>query len=190
MPNTPADIAAGSSQSFVFGITPVTTLNAAEVALTFACVNAPAATSVFGLNTLSLSAAATPTPDLVAIGATLSNDGVVAVPVGGVSAFATAAVNIGAGGDITASADDNGRDLPLALTICRTNPSTGACTVPAQAAGAAISAIGANEIATFAVFVRATGAVPFDPANNRLFLRLRSADGVTRGATSVAVRTP
>jgi protein involved in polysaccharide export with SLBB domain len=43
---------------------------------------------------------------------------------------------------------------------------------------------------TFAVFVNASGAVPFDPAANRIFVRFKDAGGVTRGATSVAVKTP
>ena len=45
-----------------------------------------------------------------------------------------------------------------------------------------------NDSATYAVFAQATGAIPFDPANRRIFLRL-SSGGIVRGATSVAVTT-
>ena len=49
--------------------------------------------------------------------------------------------------------------------------------------------INANATPTFGVFVAGTATVPFDPANNRIFVRFKDAGLVTRGATSVAVRT-
>lgn len=42
---------------------------------------------------------------------------------------------------------------------------------------------------TFAIFIGAAGTVPFDPARNRVFVRFNDSAGVTRGSTSVAVRT-
>jgi len=47
----------------------------------------------------------------------------------------------------------------------------------------------ANATATFSIFVRGSGTVTFDPANNRVFVRFTDALAVTRGATSVAVQT-
>jgi len=75
----------------------------------------------------------------------------------------------------------------------------GATSLDAAAAIASLAASGARVIVddvtftdqpTFAVFVSGTGsAVAFDPKGNRIFFRLRDAGQVTRGATSVAMRT-
>ena len=52
----------------------------------------------------------------------------------------------------------------------------------------------ANKIApdatpTFAIFATASGAIPFQPAANRIFVAF-AANGETAGRTSVAVNTP
>ena len=186
-PDTPVDIAPGATQGFVFAITPQGAMRATEIAPVFDCANTAPAPSHAGLNTFILSAASTAPPDLVAIGVTPSGDGVVRIPGrDGIGFFAVAAVNIGSGGTITASADDGGRDLPLSIRVCETN------------AGGEWIACGDSLTRTFApdetvyytVLVSGTGRrVAFDPAANRLFLRLQAA-GMTVGATNVAVTTP
>jgi alpha-tubulin suppressor-like RCC1 family protein len=189
-PDTPQTIAAGAAQSFFFAVTPLIDLNSSELAIVFDCANTPTTVTVPGLNTLLLSASSTPSPDLISIGSTPSGDGIANIPgATGSTAFGAATVNIGAAGTITASVDDNGKGLALTASLCVTNPTTGACTNPATPAATATFALAANASATVAVFVTGTGNVPFDPGANRLFLRFKTADGVTRGATSVAVRT-
>jgi hypothetical protein len=186
-PNTPVDIAPGATQGFVFGITPSQAMAATEIPLVFDCANTAPAPSNPGLNSFILSAAATAPPDLLAIGASPSSDGVVRMPSStGIGFFASAAVNIGSAGALTVSADDGGRGLPLTLQVCETTPA-GEWIV---CGNSLTRTIGAAQTAYYTVFATGTGQpIAFDPANNRLFLRF-AANGTTVGATNVAVTAP
>ncbi len=140
-----------------------------------------------------LSASDIPVPDVVALAATCkSNDGIpltVNIPGNtGTGAFAVATYNVGTAGDLTVTADTNGGSLPVSLTVCQTNPVTGACLAPPS--GSVVATMGAGATATFSLFVKGSGtAIPFDPATKRIFVRFKDGSNVTRGATSVAVRT-
>jgi hypothetical protein len=187
-PNTPANIAAGVAQSFVFAITPTAPIAPTEVEFSFDCENTDPAPINVGLNTLLLSASSTPVPDIVALAATLSNDGIVNIAgTNGTGAFAVATVNVGASTSITASADTGSAALPLIINLCQTDPATGACI---SGIGPTVTTtINANATPTFGIFVQGNGNIPFDPAANRIFVRFEDGGGVTRGSTSVAVRT-
>jgi hypothetical protein len=52
-----------------------------------------------------------------------------------------------------------------------------------------MTTINANATPTFGIFIQGNGNVTFDPAANRIFVRFKDSGGVTRGSTSVAVRT-
>jgi hypothetical protein len=186
--NTPVDIAAGASQSYVFAVAPTAPFNPTNVVLGFTSTNTNPAQTISGVNTLLLSASATPVPDIVALAATATNDGIVDIPgPSGTGAFAVATVNVGASSAITATANTGNTPLPLTISLCQTDPQSGQC----------ISAIGpsvtfqdnAGATPTVAVFVTGNGTVPFDPANNRIFVEFLDPTGTVRGATSVAVRT-
>jgi hypothetical protein len=185
--NTPVDIAAGGSQSYVFAFTPTGPFSPTDVQLTFDCTNTDPAPVTVGLNTLLLVADSNPVPDIVALGATLTGDGIVNVE-NNSGVFSVATVNVGVTGGITASVDTG---LPqLSIALCETNPATGVCINPTTPTTTPVTtSIAAGATPTFAFFVTSTGSVAFDPANNRIFVRFEDAGGVTRGATSVAVRT-
>ena len=100
--------------------------------------------------------------------------------------FAVATSNVGTGGSLTVSADTGSATLPVGITLCQTNPATSVCL--ASPTPTVATQINANATPTFGIFVAGTGTVPFDPANNRVFVRFKDAGGVTRGSTSVAVR--
>lgn len=184
-PNTPATIPPGQFQTFVVSLVPRAPISATEVQFKFACANTASAVSYVGVNTLLLTASSSPTPDMVALAATASLDGIVHVH-NGLGAFAVASVNMGASAGITASVDTNGVALPIELTICMSNPVNGQCLVgPAQNVTVPVNG---GDTPTFSIFVRANGAVGFDPAANRVFVRFKNG-AATVGTTSVAVVT-
>ena len=186
--NTPVSIPANGNQSYVFAITPTAVIAPTDVPIVASCSNSPNAPTVTGLTTLLLSASATPVPDVIALAATASNDGIVNIPgATGTGAFAVATVNVGISLVGTVTGDTGAASLPVNISICQTNPVNGQCLLPPSSAVAVV--IAQNQTPTFSVFVQGSGNVPFDPANNRIFLRFKDATSVTRGSTSVAART-
>jgi hypothetical protein len=187
-PNTPVSIAAGAAQDFLLGFTPTSAFPPTTVELSFTCAGTGAAPATVGIDTILLSASASPVPDIVAIAATDSNDGIVDLPGAvGAGAFAVATVDLGAASAITVSANTGAAALPVTVTLCQTVPSTGQCVAAPGASVATTIAAGATP--TFAVFVQASGTVPFLPAVNRVFVQFQDAAGTVRGSTSVALRT-
>jgi hypothetical protein len=189
-PNTPVSIGPGAPRTYVFSLTPTAAFAATDVQLRFACANADPAAVLTGINTLLLSASTTPTPDVIALAATVSRDGIANIPgPSGTGAFAVASANVGSAGTITVTTDTGSVTVPVTVTLCQTNPSTSACLQPPGST--TTTAIGAGATPTFAVFVAGSGtAVPFSPAVNRVFVRFRdSASNAVLGATSVAIKT-
>src|SRR5262245_4323930 len=126
-PNTPVKIAAGAAQTYVVALTSSAPITPTDVQLDFECSNNNPALILPGLNTLFFAASNSPLPDIVALAATTSNDGILNIPgTNGSGAFAVATVNVGASATMTASADTGGASLPVNLFICETNPGTGA----------------------------------------------------------------
>ena len=187
-PNTPVDIPPGAAQSFILGLTPNSPVDPTDVQFSFECTNANPAPIHSGVNTLLFAASTTQVPDIVALAATLNNDGIVNIPgTNGTGVFAVAAVNVGAGDSLTVSADAGGVILPANIFICQTDPQTSACLSPPDTS--VPTTILTNETPTFGIFVAAAGDVAFVPETNRVFVRFKDSGGATRGLTSVAVRS-
>ncbi len=161
--NQPVDIPANGSKNFVFGVTPTAAFSA-DIPLIFDCENKVPVVSQSGLNTFLLSASATATPDMVAIGATPTNDGISSIPGNtGTTFFAAAVVNIGSAGAITVNVDDGGRGLAAGALVCQSDPLTAACINPAAPASSVSFNSTTNQVATFTIQVTGTGNVPVRP---------------------------
>jgi hypothetical protein len=101
--------------------------------------------------------------------------------------FAVASVNLGVAAVVTVTVDWGDITLPVSLTICQTNPTTGAC-LDAPTTSITVM-IAANTTPTFGFFVTAESALPFFPSHVRAFVRFRDSTGNVRGSTSIALTT-
>jgi len=185
--DTPIDIPAGAAQSFVFAITPGGEFTGADIPIDFFCSNRASAESTNSLNTLFFSAVDGTTPDIIALSATASSDGIVNVPADTlIGAFSVAAANVGAAGTVTVTGEPSAASIPATVSVCETNPVTAACL--AAPAASVVSTLAANGTATFSFFVTQSATIPADLANTRIIARFREG-GSINGSTSVAVRT-
>ncbi len=187
-PNTPVSIAGNGSQSFLLTFTSASAFIQPGIPLTYRCDNVAQAAVTTGLNTVDLYFAQLPIPDVIALEAT-ATPGVVEIPVsqGGGAAFAVATANVGIAQTLTVRTDTGSATLPVALSVCQTNPADGSCLAPPAPTVQVDFDAGATP--TFSVFAVASGAIPFDPAHARLFVRFEDSSGTSYGATSVAVAT-
>ncbi|HEV2676789.1 MAG TPA: hypothetical protein VGV37_19845 [Aliidongia sp.] len=181
------DLAKGASQTMVLTIVGNTSETFAQVQPVVQCSKGGttvSSTPIDGLNTILFSADTQAGPDVIALVATPSGDGVLRIQGNGAAAFAVAVSNVGAAADtIWARVDTGGSALPMTASICQTG-TDGQCL--AAAGSTATLSLAENATATFAVFVQANGQLPFAPANARVYV---SFDDVltVRGETSVAV---
>jgi YVTN family beta-propeller protein len=187
--NAPVTIAANGSQSFVLSFQSTAAATASLQPLLFVCNGTNYAPIFLGVNTIDLQFSATAVPDVIAVAATVTGNGILSVPLSSQQqgAFAVASDNVGSSAAITVTADTGSATLPLNITLCQTNPSTAQCLAPP--APTVTLAFASAATPTFSIFVAATGAVAFSPAVSRVFLRFLDDNGVSHGSTSVAVQT-
>jgi len=176
----------GVAQSLVFTLRPNVALEQEELAFAATC-KLGSAPVVAGTNTLLMSAETTQPPDVVALVATLDNDGILKLPAdGAASAFSVASINLGSADAYSVRPVVTGAALD-AVSICQTNPVSGAClATPTEAVAVTINT---GQTPTFGVFVANQSRVTFAPAVNRLFVQFEDNTGAVRGRTSVAIVT-
>jgi hypothetical protein len=186
--NVPVNIPPSGQACYVIALAPTAAFTSTDVAFTFAGTNTLPVPTLIGLNTLLLSAAIGRAPDIVALAATPSGDGIAnIVRLLGTGLFAVATANVGAAGTITATVDTGSANLPITVVLCQTDPASSQCI--SNIGPSVVTQIAAGATPTFGIFISERAVVPFDPVNNRVFVRFTDRDGVTRGSTSVAVRT-
>ena len=190
-PNVPATIPGnGGSQSFLITFQDTFAISLPGLPLGFGCVSGNtlnAAPIVSGVNTIDLTVSSDPVADIIALSATPTHDGVIAVPKGGIAAFAVASANIGVTAPITVSVDTGTAVLPVTTTICQTNPATAQC-LAAPTPSVSLNYAGGAE-PTFSIFLQANGPIAFAPAMSRIFVRFLDGGKATHGSTSVAIET-
>ncbi|WP_394693892.1 peptidoglycan DD-metalloendopeptidase family protein [Hyphobacterium sp.] len=185
------DLPSGTSRSFVIAAQPATGSvgESLDLTLRYDCANSDAAPVIVGVNSLRLSFEAADQPDMIAIAITPDQNGILTLNgTNRPGAFAVATANVGSAGTLTVRPRIAGLDASnVTLTICETNPASGQCLTPRAAS--VQRSFATNETASFAIFAAAASPISFSPATRRIFVEVRDNASVSRGSTSIAVRT-
>jgi hypothetical protein len=178
-PNQPVNIPPGGRKSFVFTMvsqSPQLGDPDFNGPVQIQCANAFTTGSNLASNFALTSLATVTVADMISIGATSTNDGIVNVTPATGGAFSVATVNIGVPAQITARATYSrpfGEDDParqFVSFICETVPATGQCLSPPAVSDAFDAQ--PNVPHTYAVFVQPPGVNPgFDPGQRRIFVK-------------------
>jgi hypothetical protein len=188
-PNPTTSIAANDYSTWAFKIVPTESFETVDVELIYDCLNSEPAAVFVGINTLLLSASQSQPADVVALSATVLNDGIVHIPGrAGTGFFAVASINVGASDSLTVTPRVSKQNLGLELSICETNPATAAC-LEWPPAASVTTVIDSNATPTYSIFVKGNGDIPLDPAGSRIYVDFADPGGAIRGSTSVAVMT-
>ena len=188
-PNEAAELDAGASQTFVLGLTPNEAFPTTIVPLVYECAEGQFAQALGGVNTLLFSANTAPVADVVALGATPTNNGIFQFPAISGGAFSVASVNVGAAANILVTPGLTRSGISSNLSICETNPLTGACINPTVPAAQVNLNVAPFETPTFSIFATSTETVQLDPARTRVTVTFSEAtSGQIVGSTSVALQ--
>ncbi|VAV89120.1 hypothetical protein MNBD_ALPHA06-1392, partial [hydrothermal vent metagenome] len=187
-PDIKTGIAANGAQGFVFAVTPSTTFSEEVLKPVAKCAEGTSSLVTNGVNTFTLSSASIAPADMLTIALSPVAGGVNQMQNASDNGFVViASAAIGANDTLTFSVNDGGAGLPFVSSVCETNPLDSQClATPAQSV--TINSVN-GETRTFAAFVSATGNIPFDPGNNRLFMEFRDQGGILRGGSSIEIRT-
>lgn len=190
-PNTPVDIAPGTTQGFLLSYTPGAVPYADLVDGRITCDQRDSQYTPYLSGTLAIENSGQ-IPDIIAISATPSGDGVIRLNrAGGAGVMAVAAVNIGVAGEVRVAPQSLGTFPALAsFEVCETDASAQCIT---QRASSLTVTFGANEVRTFAVFARGNAEtnIPFYPDIIRVRLVLSATStGRPVGLTSAALASP
>jgi len=122
--------------------------------------------------------------------ATSSGTNVLTIPVGGSTAFTVASENQSGQSypSVTVKTSTGANpSLPVQVTVCQTNPSTGQC-MATPGPTVTLAPFGAGATPSFSVFVTATAAIA-SSSNNEVLVLFSNASGTVLGSASVLILT-
>ena len=180
MPDTLVDIGPGETADFVLIIDATAEFVSSPMIFNVSGTNSRSA-PVSGVNTLTMAASSTPYADVIMMSTSLD----VSMAVNMATAFALATTNVG-----SASATDVSLivEVPTSITglAYQVNETNLDGSIKGPATGLTIPVGGSP---TFAVFLTPTQTIDYDPADNRIVLKLVDGSGKVIGAQSVAMST-